>query len=374
MKIVLAFDSFKGSLTAAEACAAACEGLLSVHNDVEVISLPVGDGGEGTCDALVKSSGGSYAECKVTGPLCEEVTARYGILPDGSVVMDMAAASGLTLVPSEKRNPWKTTSFGTGEMILDALGRGARRLIIGLGGSATVDGGMGMLRALGVKFYDADNLQLDGCGANLERVERVDFSSMDPRLADCRIDVAVDTSAPLYGPTGAAYVFAPQKGADAEMTRRLDEGLRKYGAILNAASGRCVTDIPGAGAAGGLGAALLALPHSAIRVGIDIVLDAVGFDKIAADADLVMTGEGKMDSQTLTGKAPMGILRRCKRLGIPVVGVSGSVNDDDALLAAGFSSVTSITPPDMSLAEALLPEVASHNISEAVLIIFKNFA
>lgn len=373
MKIVVAFDSFKGSLTASEACAAARDGLLSVVPDAEVISLPVGDGGEGTADALVRSLGGNYAECEVSGPLGDTVTARYGFLADGTAVMDMAAASGLTLVPPEKRDPLEASSFGTGEMMLDALGRGARRLIVGLGGSATVDGGMGMLRALGVRFFDADHRLLRGCGADLERVERIDFSSMDIRLRECRIEAAADTSAPLSGPDGAACVFAPQKGADAAMTRRLDEALRHFGVILGKATGGNVSETPGAGAAGGLGAALLAMPRSVIRPGIGIVLDAMDFDAIAAGADLVLTGEGKMDAQTLTGKAPSGVLRRCRLLGIPVAGIAGTVADREALITAGFSYLAGITPPGVSLEEAMRPEVAKRNLSYAISSLFNNF-
>ena len=355
MRIIVAPDSYKGSLSAVEVAAAMARGIGAVLPDAEVVSLPVADGGEGTVTALVAATSGSLHRTTVTGPLGERVVAEWGMLGDGeTAVIEMAAAAGLVMVPPRRRDPRLTTTRGVGELIRAALDRGARRLIIGLGGSATNDGGAGMARALGARFLDAVGVDLPEGGAALTRLARVDLAGLDPRLADTYILAACDVDNPLCGARGAATVYGPQKGATPAMVDELDHALRQYALVAEVAVGRQVAEMPGAGAAGGLGAGLLLFAGAVLRPGVEMVLDAMGFARYLDGADLVITGEGRTDRQTLHGKAPLGVARFATRHGVPVVCLSGELGEGaDDLLAQGGTAVMAITPGPMTLEECM---------------------
>jgi len=355
MKIVLAPDSFKGSATAAEVCEALARGLRRGLPHAELVSVPMADGGEGTVQSLVEATGGRFCYAEVTAPLGDTVRARYGILGDGSTaVIEMAAASGLTLVPPEKRNPCIASTRGTGELILAALDAGCRRLIIGIGGSATNDGGAGMAQALGVSLQDAEGNELPPGGLALQRLARVDLSGLDKRLADIQVLVACDVTNPLCGPSGASAVYGPQKGATPEMVEALDSALSHYAEILRRDLGKDVKDMPGAGAAGGLGAGLVAFLGAELRPGVEIVMEAVGLEAHLRDADLVITGEGRIDAQTCFGKTISGIARACRQRGIPVVAVTGMRGEGaEAVFDVGVEAIWTIVDCPMSLEEAM---------------------
>ncbi len=355
MKIVVAPDSFKGSLSALQVAENIRTGILRVYEDAEIVCVPMADGGEGTVEALVDATGGRIFRLNVKGPLLEDVEAFYGVLGDGkTAVIEMAAASGLPLVPPELRNPMKTTAFGTGELIRDALDRGCRNFIIGIGGSATNDGGFGMLKALGVKFLDRDGKDIGFGGEALNRLEKIDLSGMDERLKECRITAACDVNNPLIGPKGATYVFGPQKGATGEMLEILDRGLANYAEKIRACLGIDVADYPGAGAAGGMGAGLLAFLGAELKRGTEIVIETTGLDRHVQDADLVITGEGMMDYQTQFGKTPYGVAMTAKKYGVPVIALVGSIGKDARVLFdKGIDSIFSIVDRPMSLDEAM---------------------
>lgn len=366
MKIIAALDSFKGSLTSLEAGEACAAGIRSVLPSAEVRVVPVADGGEGTVEALTAALKGRFQECVVRGPLGEPVTAVYGISADGkTAVMEMSQASGLTLVPEKERNPLRTSTYGTGEMIVDAFRRGCRHIIMGIGGSATVDGGTGMMSALGVRFLDANVSEVEGCGGNLDRIMSIDAGGLDEALHGCRFSVACDVSNPLTGENGAARIFGPQKGASPLMVEELEKGMCNYARVLNTYAGRDVASLPGAGAAGGVGAAMTAFLGAGLLPGAELMLDAIEFDRIIAGADLIITGEGRLDGQTLMGKIPYGILRAGMVQSIPVIAVGGRVENRDALMKAGFAGVYSVTPEGMSIEEAMIPEVAKANVARA---------
>lgn len=362
-KIIVACDSFKGSLSSREAGEAVAHGVKKSLPDARVTVVPVGDGGEGTMEAVVSALGGCFTACEVVGPSGTPVAASYGLCPGNIAVMEMASACGLTLLREEERNPLLTSTFGLGGMISDALGKGCREFFLGIGGSATNDCGMGMLAALGARFFDNDNKELAPSGAAMTKVARIDLPGLDSRLSEARFVVACDVDNPMCGPRGAARVFAPQKGATPAMVEMLEAGARSYTAALSAAVGRDLSGMPGAGAAGGLGMALAAAFNTRLEKGIDMVLRAVGFDDILADAALVITGEGRIDSQTLMGKTPYGILSHSKVAGVPVVAVAGSVDDTEALIDAGFAAVLPVAGGPCTLAEAMEPVVARHNLS-----------
>lgn len=366
MKIIAALDSFKGSLTSLEAGEACAAGIRSVLPSAEVRVVPVADGGEGTVEALTAALKGRFQECIVRGPLGEPVTAVYGISADArTAVMEMSQASGLTLVPKKERNPLRTSTYGTGEMIVDAFRRGCRHIIMGIGGSATVDGGTGMMSALGVRFLDAQGRGLEGCGGNLDRIMSIDARGLDEALYGCRFSVACDVSNPLTGENGAPRIFGPQKGASPSMVEELEKGMCNYARVLNTYAGRDVASLPGAGAAGGVGAAMTAFWGAGLFPGAELMLDTIGFDRIIEGADLIITGEGRLDGQTLMGKTPFGILRAAKKHNIPVIAVGGSVENRDALLVSGFTGVYTVTPEGMSIEEAMIPEVAKANVARA---------
>lgn len=361
MKIVVASDSMKGSLTSAQVAEAIANGIRSTIPEADVAKVAIADGGEGTADALVSALNGRWMATTVHGPLGDTITAHYGIIGNTAVI-EMAQAAGLCLIPQSRRNPMLATTYGVGEMVISALDHHCRHILMCIGGSATNDGGMGMLSALGAHFLDRQGMELDGTGQSLSAVGSIDLTHLDKRLYDCVLDVACDVANPLYGPTGAAHVFARQKGADDHMIEELDTGLRNYGALIDALTGKDISAAPGAGAAGGMGAGLLAIPGARLRPGIDIVLDAVNFDEIISDADLIITGEGHIDRQTLGGKAPVGVLRRGQRAGVPVVAIAGLVDDNDALLQAGFAAIQQISDPSLTLAENMRADIAAANI------------
>ncbi len=361
MKIVIAPDSYKESLSALEVAQAVEAGFRQVFPDAEYVLVPVADGGEGTVDAMVAATGGRKEIVTVTGPLGEPVEAFYGLTGDGeTAVIEMAAASGLMLVPAAARNPLRTSSRGTGELIRAALDAGARRFILGIGGSATNDGGAGMVQALGARLLDADGRDVEGSGGGLARLERIDVSALDPRLKECRIEGACDVDNPLTGARGASAVFGPQKGATPEMVQALDANLARLARIVGRDLGVAVDTVPGAGAAGGMGAAMLAFFGATLKPGIEIVTAAVDLDDHVRDADLVITGEGRIDFQTVHGKTPIGVARVAKRHGKPVIGIAGSLGAEVGVVHAhGIDAVFSVLGKPCTLDEALRDAAAN---------------
>ncbi|SBW04645.1 glycerate kinase I [uncultured Alphaproteobacteria bacterium] len=355
MKIVIAPDSFKESLSALEAARAIEAGFREVFPDAEYVKVPVADGGEGTAETLVEATGGTIVRLSVTGPLGAPVEAFFGLSGDGELaVIEAATANGLMLVPRERRDPRVTTTYGVGELIRAALDRGARHLIVGIGGSATNDGGAGMLQALGVKLADARGRDLGFGGAALAEIAAIDVSGLDPRLRDCRVEVACDVDNPLCGPKGASAIFGPQKGATPEMVKDLDANLARFAALIGKTLGVAVGETPGAGAAGGLGAALLGFLGADLRPGVDIVTAAVGLADAVRDADLVITGEGRIDGQTAHGKTPIGVARVAKRFGKPVIGIAGCLTDEAGEVHAhGIEAIFSILYRCCTVPEAL---------------------
>ena len=355
MKVVIAPDSYKGCLSALEVAKAMERGVLSVFPSAEVRKIPIADGGEGTVAALVMATNGQLRQTEVTDPLGNKIIAHWGVLGDGrTAVIEMAAASGLPLVPKEKRDPRVTTTYGTGELIKAALAEGLAKIIIGIGGSATNDGGTGMARALGVRFLDAAGQEVAAGGGSLAEICQIDTTGLDPRLKNTEIVVACDVDNPLCGTRGASAVFGPQKGATPEMVQQLDAGLAKYASCARQATGRDVAEKAGAGAAGGLGAGLMFFTPAQLKPGVEIVLDAVGFSDIVRDADFVITGEGRTDFQTAFGKAPVGVAKVAKTHGAPVFCISGGLGEGaDDVLAQGIDAVMSICDRPLSLEECM---------------------
>lgn len=355
MRVVVAPDSYKGSVSAVGVAAALERGVLRVFPQAEVRKIPIADGGEGTVEALVTATGGQMKQERVRGPLGEVVDACWGILGDGkTAVIEMAAASGLPLVPPDRRDPRITTTYGTGELIRTALDEGLRRIIIGIGGSATNDGGTGMAQALGAKFLAADGAELPPGGGALAQLKTIDLSGLDSRLTKTEITVACDVDNPLCGQRGAAAVFGPQKGATPAMVAELDAALGHFAGCARAATGRNVADLAGAGAAGGLGAGLLFFTPAKLRPGVEIVLEAVKFAEVVKDAAFVITGEGRTDFQTAYGKAPVGVAKVAKQFGVPVFCISGGLGDGaDDVLAQGIDAVMSICSRPLSLDECM---------------------
>ena len=355
MRIVVAPDSYKGSVSAPDVAEAMERGILRIFAEADVCKIPIADGGEGTVAALVAATGGKLRQSKVLDPLGRRIDAHWGILGDGATaVIEMAAASGLPLIPGPLRDPRRATSFGTGELIRAALDAGLRRIILGIGGSATNDGGAGMIRALGARFADASGNELAEGGAALAGLASVHLDGLDPRLHETEITVACDVDNPLCGPRGASAVFGPQKGATPEMVAELDAALWHYALVAQKATGRVVAEVPGAGAAGGLGAGLLLFTPAVLRPGVEIVLDAVKFQEIVEGAAFVLTGEGRTDFQTAFGKAPVGVAKAAKRHRVPVFCLSGSLGAGaDETLSQGIDAVMSICDRPMSLEECM---------------------
>ncbi|KGM46013.1 glycerate kinase [Neobacillus niacini] len=354
MKIVIAPDSFKESLSALEVAESIEKGFKRVIPDAEYIKVPMADGGEGTVQSLVDATNGKIISKTVTGPLGEPVDAFFGILGNKTTaVIEMAAASGLHLVPREKRNPLITTTRGTGELIAAALDYGVNHIIIGVGGSATNDGGAGMAKALGALLLDENGIEIGEGGGSLCDLASIDLSGFDPRLATIKIEVACDVDNPLTGDKGAAAIFGPQKGATAEMVALLDLNLGHYASIIERGLGEKINDVPGAGAAGGLGGGLLAFLPSELKRGVEIVIEATGLSQIVEDADLVITGEGKIDGQTIFGKTPIGVARTAKKYGVPVIGIAGNVSKDSEVVHEhGIDAIFSIVPGVILLEDA----------------------
>lgn len=354
MKIVIAPDSFKESLSALEVSTAIEKGFKRIVPDAEYVKVPMADGGEGTVQSLVDATGGEIIRKIVTGPLGEHVEAFFGILGNERIaVIEMAAASGLHLVPVEKRNPLVTTTRGTGELITAALNYGVHHIILGIGGSATNDGGAGMAQALGARLLDEDGREIGNGGGALGNLASIDISKLDPRLEKVKIEVACDVDNPLTGEKGASVIFGPQKGATPEMVKQLDRNLAHFAAILERDLGMKVSDVPGAGAAGGLGAGLLAFLPSELRRGVDIVLEATDFSKQVQDADLVITGEGMIDGQTIFGKTPIGVAKTAKKQSVPVIAIAGTVGKDSHVVNNyGIDAIFSIVPGVIPLEDA----------------------
>jgi glycerate kinase len=354
MKIILAPDSYKGSLTSAEASAAMSRGILRVIPSANLISIPMADGGEGTVSAVLSAVKGIEITVAVHGPMGSLTNAVYGILEeDGSAIIEMAAASGLTLIPLLDRNPMEASTFGTGELIRSALDHGCRKIYIGIGGSATNDGGVGMAEALGVRFYDSENHRLPGNGRSLEQMERMDLSGLDPRIKETEFIVLCDVRNPLCGPNGASYIFGTQKGATQEQVKILDKGLCNYATKFQECTGISIMDVPGAGAAGGLGAGLMAFCDAKLLTGCDAILEMSGFDHLLDDADLVITGEGRIDQSTEFGKVPYRVGAFAKKHGVPVVAIGGSVSQSSPGKEESFFITESAVTDIISLEEAI---------------------
>ena len=357
MKIILAPDSFKGNLTSMKVAEAMEAGIRRVLPDADCIKIPMADGGEGTVQSLLDAVGGELIHCTVKGPAGRRVTAVYGMLADSSTaVIEMAAASGLSLVSGKTKNPLRATSFGTGELICHALDSGAQKIILGIGGSATNDAGVGMAQALGVVFRDGEGrvIRQNGAGGMLHNIEAIDLKEIHPKLRQARILVACDVDNPLSGKNGAACVFAPQKGADAAMVKVLDENLKHLAKVIKRETELDVDEIPGAGAAGGLGAGLLVFAGAELKSGIEIISKATAIETHLISADLVFTGEGRVDFQTAFGKTPAGIARLAGEYGVPVIAIGGSLADDaKETFQHGISGLEATIARDMSLDEAL---------------------
>jgi glycerate kinase len=365
MKIVIAPDSFKESLTALEASEAIEKGFRKLLPDAEIIKVPMADGGEGIVQSLIDATNGKIAKKQVTGPLGTSVEGFFGILGNGkTAVIEMAAASGLHLVPTEQRNPLLTSTKGTGELILAALDEGVDQIIIGIGGSATNDGGVGMAKALGVKFFDEAGNEIAEGGGELHKLASIDISGLDFRLEHVKIEVACDVDSPLIGPKGASAIFGPQKGATPQMVKQLDQNLEHYASILAHDLGKQIADVPGAGAAGGLGGGLMAFLNAELKRGVDLVLEATKLNEIVKDANLVITGEGKIDGQTIYGKTPIGVAKTAKRYGVPVVAIAGNLaNDCEVVYEHGIDALFCIVPGVIPLHEAF--EHAAENVEKA---------
>ena len=374
MKFIFAPDSFKGSLSATESCDILERVAARLFSGCETLSVPVADGGEGTVDALLRAMGGERIRTTVSGPLFEPETAEWGLLPDGkTAVMEMAQASGLPYVPEDQRDPRRTTSLGTGEMIAEALKRGVRKILIGIGGSATNDGGLGMLTALGAKFTDEQGKPVRPTGGEMIRVEHADFSGMMPELRETEITVICDVTNPLLGPDGATFIYGPQKGAVPEIRDELEDGMAYYAEVVGRTIGKDIAGFPGAGAAGGLGAALKGVLGAQLKNGIDAVLDAVDFEAKLEGVDLAVTGEGSMDGQSIRfGKVPIGVAKRCATRGIPVLAIVGNIGDDaENLFDLCESTIQTTVSGPMTLEKAMaeapaLYEAAAERLFRAV--------
>ena len=354
-KMILIPDSFKGTLSSSQICEVMADVINRRIPDVEIVQLPVADGGEGSVEAYLSAVGGELVQVEVNGPfLGEPVDAFYGRLDDETAVIEMAAAAGLPLAEG-RLAPGETTTYGVGELMLDAARAGARKLIIGAGGSATNDLGTGAAAAAGIRFLDEAGEEFVPTGATLSHIQRIDVTGLAPELRECEITVMCDIDNPLYGPRGAAYIFGPQKGASPEMVEFLDAQLRAGAEAIKRELGLDVADIPGAGAAGGLGAGLLAFFGATLRQGIDVVLDAVDFDALVVDADYVFTGEGRIDHQSLSGKVVVGVARRSSPHGVPVIAVVGQTGEGfEGVFECGVTHVEPVNPPARPFSEARL--------------------
>lgn len=372
MKIVISIDSLKGSLTSIEAANAIKKGILSVDNKSDVVIMPLADGGEGTVEALVQGMNGEEKVISVTGPINEKVNANYGILKEtNTAIIEMAQASGLPLVPAELRNPLNTTTYGVGEIIKEAIEKGCRNFIVGIGGSATNDCGVGMLQALGFEFYD-ENDNLVGLGGKvLNQIKRIKTDNKLKELDECNFKIACDVNNPLYGENGAAYIYGPQKGATEEIVKELDKGLKNFAEVVKKDLGKDIAHIEGAGAAGGLGFGFLGFLNSKLESGIKIILDEIKLEEVVKDADIVITGEGRLDNQTAMGKAPIGVAKLAKKHGAKVIAIAGCTTPDAVKSnEEGIDAYFSIVNKAMTIDEAMKKENATQNMIETTIQIF----
>ena len=369
MKIVIAVDSFKGCLSSSSIAKAVEEGIFNTLPECEVIKVPIADGGEGTVDALVDATQGKKITLPVHNPLMQPIHAGYGMTGDGrTAIIEMSAASGLNLIPLKPGNIMNTTTYGTGEMIADAIKRGCRNFIIGVGGSATNDAGTGMMQALGVRFTDDTGKEVEKGGKSLSAIRHIDTQNQLPELQDCTFHIATDVTNPFYGPQGAAYIFGPQKGGDEEQIKILDRGMKHLAGLIFETTGKDISYLPGSGAGGGMGGGCVAFLQATISSGIELIMDYLRFDELIQGADLLITGEGRMDRQTLFGKVPVGIARAAASRHIPVIAITGQVDTtaDKALREAGLSAIFPIHPAPISLEKAMQPDYAYRNIRRTV--------
>ncbi|MEG0377226.1 MAG: glycerate kinase [Eubacterium sp.] len=370
MKILIAPDSFKGSLSAEQVCDCIEEAAVAEIKGVRCTKLPVSDGGEGMVEALLSVKGGERIACLVTGPLGEKVSAEYGILTDGTAVIEMASASGLPLVPEGLRNPMETSTFGTGELIADAAGRGCTQLILGIGGSSTNDGGLGAANALGMRFYNEAGQGVKPCGKSLKTVHKIDHSALTAGVKKMKITIACDVNNPLCGSNGSAFIYGPQKGADPEMIKHLDAGLSNLADIIERDTHKELRHLPGIGAAGGMALPFVAFLGAELRPGLEIVLDFLDFDKNLKDVDVVITGEGRTDKQSAMGKVLTGVCRRAKKQGVPVIALSGALEPGyeslyEEGLSAAFAACSSTKPLSWQM------ENGAENLTAAARNLFK---
>lgn len=368
MKVVVAIDSLKGSLSSIEAGNAIKLGILNAYNEANVEVKPLADGGEGTVDALVEGMNGEYRVIEVIGPIGEKVKATYGILKkENTAIIEMAQASGLPLVPVQKRNPLNTTTYGVGEIIKEAIQCGCRNFVVGIGGSATNDCGVGMLQALGFKFYDKNNNEVGLGGKVLKDIHTINIDSRIKDLDNCTFKIACDVKNPLYGDNGAAYIYGPQKGATKEIIKTLDCGVKSFAEVVKNQLGKDLANIEGVGAAGGLGFGFLTFLNSTLESGIKIVLDEINLEDTIKDADLVITGEGRLDNQTAMGKAPIGVAKLAKKYNKKVIAFAGALTDDaKACNDNGIDAYFSIVNKAMSIEDAMNSENAKKNMTQTV--------
>ena len=364
MKITVAIDSFKGSLTTFEAGEAVKSGIKRVYGDAKVFVLPLADGGEGTGEAIIRATGARTVSVSVSDPLGRKITASYGITPDNTAIIEMAQASGLTLVEEKERDPLYTTTRGVGEMINDAIDKGCRRFIIGIGGSATNDGGVGMLSALGFDFCDENGNKIKDGAIGLKELKTISAEGKRKELSECEFTVACDVKNPLCGKNGCSYIYSPQKGAKTGDIEKMDAWLESYARLTKDYNTTSDKDFPGSGAAGGLGFAFMAYLGGVLRSGTEIVTKAVGLEDKIASSDIVITGEGRLDGQSLMGKAPIGVAQLAKKYNKPVIAFAGSITDDASKCCEyGIDAFFSVTPPPCTLEDAMKTENAIKNLA-----------
>ena len=366
MTITLAFDSFKGSLRSDEVADAFEDGLRTSMPDCTILKANIADGGEGTMDALTGKLNATTISMVTTDPLDRPINAQYSIIDNGSTaIIELAVASGLTLLQNEERNPMLTSTYGTGLLIADALKRGCRKIILGIGGSATNDGGTGILDALGFRFLDTNGNRLRGCGESLTKIHTIDTTQVMQEVREATIILACDVTNPLCGPNGAAHDFAKQKGGTPDMIQSLDKGLHKFAEIIGYHTNKHIYSIPGSGAAGGVGGGLAGMLNARLKRGIEVIFDIIGFEKMVRESDYVITGEGKIDRQTLMGKAPSGVLQIATRHGVPTIAIGGNVEWCEELEQSGFHTIVNINTDNIPLKTAMQHDVATENVRRA---------
>lgn len=372
MRVLVAIDSFKGSLTSLQAGSAVQEGIWEWNPQIGVEVFPVADGGEGTVAALYSSIGGRLMECTVTGPLGTPVKAQYAILNNGTAVIEMSAAAGITLISSEQRDPMQTTTYGVGELILDAIRQGCRHFVVGIGGSATNDGGAGMLSALGFQFLDETGKNISFGAVGLEKLTSICVETAIPELRECTFRVACDVNNPLCGEYGCSAVYGPQKGADEAMIRKMDLWLENYADLASLVSEKADKNYPGAGAAGGLGFAFLSFLNAKLESGIQIILEEMGFEQKIQKADIVVTGEGRLDSQSVMGKVPVGVAKLAKKYGKRVIAFAGCITEDARICNDhGIDAFFPILPGVITLQEAMNTDNAYRNLKNTAHQVFR---